>query len=251
VPSTIDKAICVRYWEWSETSQTVVLFTRQAGILRGLAKGSRREKGKFSGGFDVLTAGEVGYIAKRESDLATLTEWDVCETFPGLHDRLEANRAGWYVADMLNRMLPVQDPHEALFDMTLELLRALQRGEPPPPWLLKFQWTLLEETGWKPELVDPDPGAATIAFDPAGGQLIRDDGHPEHWRIRRGTLQAIESMSRGQAPVGDDEHLRRANRLLAAHLRNVLGEEPSTMKQVFGALPAGGSGSRPLKSRRR
>jgi len=36
------------------------------------------------------------------------------------------------------------------------------------------------------------------------------------------------------------ESIQRANKLLAAHLRNVLGEEPATMTWTFGRLPVGG-----------
>ena len=66
-----DTAICLRCWDFSETSQTVSLLTREPGIIRGLAKGSRRDKGCFSGGFDpvhighvrmILAAGEYGEV---------------------------------------------------------------------------------------------------------------------------------------------------------------------------------------------
>ena len=235
--ATIDQALCIRHWDWSETSQTVVLFTKSNGILRGLAKGAKRDKGKFSGGFDVLSQGEIGFLLKRDSELATLTEWDVRETFPALRDNLRANKAGWYAADMLNRMLPALDPHPGLYEMTLNLLRALQLGSAPTLCLLRFQWSLLEETGWRPELTDPDPGAATLAFDPVAGKFTVDSGDPNCWRIRRGTILALESLACNMDPSSDEESLVRANRLLAAHLRNVLAEEPMTMAAVFGALP--------------
>jgi recombinational DNA repair protein (RecF pathway) len=45
VPPIIDQAIVVRLWDFSETSQTVSLFLREHGMLRGLAKGSRRAAG--------------------------------------------------------------------------------------------------------------------------------------------------------------------------------------------------------------
>lgn len=215
------------------------MFTKANGIVRGLAKGARRDKGKFSGGFDVLSRGEIGFISKRESELATLTEWDVRETFPKLRDSLQANRSGWYVADMLGRMLPTADPHPALYATTVLHLRALQNGEAHNLSLLRFQWSLLEETGWRPELTDPDPQANTLAFDPVEGRFTTDSGIPNHWRIRRGTLVALESLALHKEPSTDDEGLHRANRLLASHLRNVLGEEPATMAAVFGTLPTG------------
>ena len=235
----IDDALCIRHWEWSETSQTTVLFSKQNGIVRGLAKGAKRDKGKFSGGFDVLSRGDIGFILKRESELATLTEWDVRETFPKHRDNLQANRSGWYVADMIGRMLPTADPHPGLYTTTLEHLRALQNGEAHNLSLLRFQWSLLEETGWRPELNDPDPQAKTLAFDPIEGRFTTDSGIPTHWRIRRGTMLVLESLASHKEPSTDDDGLNRANRLLASHLRNVLGEEPMTMAAVFGTLPTG------------
>jgi hypothetical protein len=59
VPNLIDEALCIRQWDWSETSQTVSLFCRTHGIVRGLAKGARRERSSFSGGIDLLARGEI------------------------------------------------------------------------------------------------------------------------------------------------------------------------------------------------
>lgn len=241
MPAQHDQALCIRQWDFSETSQTVSLFGRATGCFRGLAKGSRRERGSFSGGIDVLTRGEVGVILKRDRELATLTEWDTQETFPRLRENLTANRAAWYAADMLGRLLPPLDPHPELFDAAVQLLRALGAGEPMEHGMLRFQWSLLVETGWQPDLAQPEQGAGTVAFDPMEGRMVPDTGVEGHWRVRRGTWQALRMASEGAVGEGDPESLQRANKLLAAHLRNVLGEEPATMKWTFGTLPAGGS----------
>ncbi|MCH7601829.1 MAG: recombination protein O N-terminal domain-containing protein, partial [Planctomycetes bacterium] len=42
MPKIAYYAICIRRWDFSETSQTVSLFTSEAGIIRGLAKGAKR-----------------------------------------------------------------------------------------------------------------------------------------------------------------------------------------------------------------
>ena len=240
MPAQHDQAICIRHWDYSETSQTVGLFGRTLGCFRGLAKGARRERGSFSGGLDLLTRGEIGVILKRDGELATLTEWDVQETFPRLRDDLTANRAGWYAADLLGRILPPLDPHPTLFDHTLLLLRSLGSGQGVDRSMLQFQWSLLEESGWQPDLTDPDPEARTLAFDPVEGTLSTDDGREGPWRVRRATLVALQAAC-GMAAWNDDtESIQRANKLLAAHLRNVLGEEPATMTWTFGRLPVGG-----------
>lgn len=238
MPTQHDQAICIRHWDWSETSQTVGLFGRGFGCFRGLAKGARRERGRFSGGIDLLTRGEVGAILKRDGELATLTEWDAQEIFPTLREDLHSNRAGWYVADILGRMLPLLDPHPDLFDRTMVLLRSLGSGEGVGTPMLRFQWSLLEETGWQPDLTPPSAGEAEVAFDPMEGRLVCDGEREGPWRVRRATLQELRGAAAGDPPSDDNESIRRANRLLAAHLRNVLGEEPATMSWLFGRLPS-------------
>jgi len=79
VPTLTDDAIALRHWEYSETSQTVALFTRTHGLLRAMAKGAKREKSNFSGGIETLTRGRAVAIVKQTTDLATLTAWDLLE----------------------------------------------------------------------------------------------------------------------------------------------------------------------------
>ena len=45
---------------------------RRHGMLRGLAKGARRERGSFSGGIALLARGEVVAVTKPDRELQTL-----------------------------------------------------------------------------------------------------------------------------------------------------------------------------------
>ena len=42
MPTITDNAICIRRWDYSETSQTVSLLLRNHGVIRGLVKGAKR-----------------------------------------------------------------------------------------------------------------------------------------------------------------------------------------------------------------
>ena len=125
VASIIDQAVCIRQWDWSETSQTVSLLCREQGLVRGIAKGSKREKSKFSGGFEVLTRGELQSIMKPTADLATFTAWDLQETFPAVRRSLQSYYSGMYLADLVRHALTERNPHPALFDSLVEALRLL------------------------------------------------------------------------------------------------------------------------------
>lgn len=235
-----DQGVCIRHWDFSETSQTVGLFGRATGIVRGLAKGARRERGAFGGGIDLLSRGEFGAILKRGKELATLTEWDLLELYPRLRTDLAANRVAYYMADVVGRMLEPEDPHPALYDRMVESLRALgatrARDEPAPDGgqaLLSFQWTLLGETGYRPSF-EGWSGEVAV-FSPAAGRVVRP-GEPVDgpaWKVRASTVACLEHVDSG-GEVPDAASAERANRLLASYLRHILGTEPPTMQALFG-----------------
>ncbi|MBT7657039.1 MAG: DNA repair protein RecO, partial [Phycisphaerae bacterium] len=110
-----DTAICMRCWDYSETSQTVSLLTKEYGIIRGIAKGSKRNNGSFSGGFDPLTRGHIVARIKASSDLATLTEWQLEHVWWSTRNSLQVNKASIYMADLVGRLINDQDPHTNVF----------------------------------------------------------------------------------------------------------------------------------------
>jgi len=247
-----DEAVCVRRWEWSETSQTVLLFGREAGLIRGLAKGARRERSSFSGGFEPLTRGRLHAILKRDTSLATLTSWDLEETFPAIRSVLSAFHAGMYLAWLVAAAFREHDPHPRVYDLLVETLRGLRRPLQSGALLLRFQWAVIVEIGYKPELeIDVLTGAAVgsgrvLGFDPARGGVVDLEeakragalAAGSWWRVRRGTIEALRVLgTEDGAPVDDDEVLARANRLLCAYLAAVLGTDPPSADAVFGGGP--------------
>lgn len=245
MPTLTDQALCLRRWDFSETSQTVSLFTREHGVLRGLAKGAKRVGGSFSGGFDVVTRGQIVAIVKPSRELATLTEWHLSELFTAVRRRLDANRSGLYMVDLLHHMLTDEDPHPRLFDAAVDALRRLEQPGDEQAAMLALQWSVLHETGYRPELDrDVESGAAlpgeaeTLAFNPSAGGTVHDTGTPDRWRVRRETIELLRRHATGQLePLDHADHaepIRRANRLLAAYLRELMGREPTSMRWAFG-----------------
>lgn len=246
MPRLADQALCIRHWDWSETSQTVSLFGRGLGLVRGLAKGARRERGRFGGGFELLTLGEIQALGKADGALLTLTEWTLLESFPRIRTELWANRAAFYLADLLQRMMPPHDPHPETFDASVDALRRLGRGEDPVEVAARFEWAILEGAGYAPRLEIP-PGAERLEFDSAQGCIVEagaaaDAGPPGagRWRVRRDTIECLASIADGTGAHSSEttpERFARAARLLAVHLRAILGEEPLSMRQLFPGLP--------------
>lgn len=242
MPTITDIAICVRHWDFSETSQTVCLFGRDHGMIRGLAKGSKRAKGRFSGGIDLLTRGQIVAIVKPTRDLATFTEWDLLEVYWPLRRRLDAHRTGLLFGDLIHRMVTDHDPHPPLFDAFAHALAQLADPESVDEATMRFLWVLLRETGYQPqvhhdtETGDPLPAPArTVAFSPRAGGVVADTGQADRWRVRGETIQLLRALEAGEtdAPPASGQAIARATRLLAAYIRDILGEEPPTMRWLF------------------
>jgi DNA repair protein RecO (recombination protein O) len=240
MPTITDTAICIRRWDFSETSQTVSLFTRDHGVVRGIAKGAKRAKGQFSGGIDLLTRGEVIAIFKPGSDLATITAWNLTQSYGSVRTSLAANRAGLYMVDLVHHVVLDHDAHAALFDGLARALEALERAEAADIALLRFQWLLLSEAGYHPildrdaETGQPLPeGANSLGFSVKAGGVVCDTGAADRWRARRETIDLLRAVAARAPTPAAPAVVERANRLLAAYIREVLGEEPASMRWAF------------------
>ena len=243
MPTITDNAICIRHWDFSETSQTVSLFTREHGVIRGLAKGAKREKSNFSGGIDVLTRGQIVAIVKPGRDLATLTQWTLLEVYRAVRTNLQANRAGLYMAELVHQMVREADPHPILFDAFADCLAALEQPSRIDWSLLQFQWAVLRESGYEPQLQkdastgQPLDDSTTLAFSPRAGGVVADTGQGDRWRVRRETVQLLQSVAAETTdlPANLDraDIISRANRLLASYIREILGSQPPAMRWAF------------------
>lgn len=261
MPRVIDQAICLRETEWSETSQLVTLITRSHGKVRGVAKGSRRTSpgsvARYSGGIDALTGGELVYTLKRGADLATITEWDLQQPWPGVRRNYRAMCWGLYAAEAAGAMVAEQDEHAEVYEAMGRLLDTLGGGERSDGpgeramavAMLVFQWSLLKACGYEPELHQDALGGGelgdseTYCFDPRGGGLTQRSAPVSNgggwleeagpWRVRRETvavLRAVEAGDGAAVSAADAATLERANRLLCVYSRSVLDRELPTLK---------------------
>ena len=260
MPTIQDHAVCVRHWDWSETSQTVSLMTREHGLIRCLAKGSKREKSAFSGGLEIATMGHMVAIVKPSTDLAILTAWDLTEPMYAIRQRLMIYHAAMFLIDLIPRMIQDHDPHPEVFDALVQSL--LRFGNPSDSiseadiyaqtaWYL---WTLLDSIGSRPEvMVDVNSGdaldedATVYGFHPNLGGLTLDPKSMAHdsvsevlsdtWRVRRSTVHLLRNLRDGEGAEdlanAPSNQLLRLCRLLAAYCRTIIGTEIPSSVWIF------------------
>lgn len=236
-----DIAIVIRRLDYSETSQVLVVFARETGQQRLIAKGVKRgTKSKAATGIDLLELGHVVYSRRPESEaqLGTLTEWRQEDVHPAIRRNLAAWYAAQYAADRTAQATQEGDPHVALFD-ALQHLLASEAWSRPLAALVWYLGVLLREVGLAPQFEQCVGCGAERASVPClyfsarqGGLLCRDcePAFVEKRRVEPATIDAAIRVSEweelGEALRGDppDGVLPGVFELMDYHLTEVLSK---------------------------
>lgn len=130
-------------YPYKETSLIVDVFTRDHGRIALVAKGAKRPHSKLRGVLQTFQPLSVGWSGKAEVRTLTSAEW-VGGLLP-----LEKSAllCGFYLNELLVKLLARDDPHPALFDHYVSALNQLAHDEPAAIVLRKFERALLKESG--------------------------------------------------------------------------------------------------------
>ena len=231
----VDIAICLRQWDFSETSQTAALFCRRLGVVRVLGKGTKRADPRFSGGLEIGTLGEAVIVPKASSGLATLAGWDLQETYRTSRSDLQGYYAVMFALESTINLLAEGEPHPSSFDALVDLLGNLAPGN----WqnqIVQFLWRLLSDAGFRPSI--DEELVAPIVFIPSQGKLTNDTQQSQsasRWMVLDSTAQALAAL--GQSNLADalaTDDAERVGRFLAWYVRELIERELSTLRPLFG-----------------
>ena len=250
-----DRCVCLRKVAYSETSQILLVFARNHGLVRVIAKGAHRTTkagaSKFGGGIDLLDLADGVFTHDPERELSTLTEWSLKEGHLELRSNLRGMYLAQYAAELVGLLIEEHDPHPDLFDRLEHTVKELATGRAEETFLA-FELDLLRETGYLAELVrcvacgrEAAASDATF-FSPArGGVVCRNCEAVVHDRIHidlrlvrlvqgimklprtNGTAQRLPRLTRHQTDP--------LNRLFADHVEHTLGRRLRLPRYVLGS----------------
>ena len=219
---------------YSETSLVVDVFTREHGRVPLLARGARRPRSAMRGLLMSFQPLELGWFGGGEVKTLARAEW--LGGMPLLGGRCLL--LGYYLNELLLKMLPREDAHAALFDAYAAALYALAAGGADAPELRRFEKTLLKELGYGLTLdVDVDSGLPVApeqeyAFLIERGPVARvgagDPASGEAPRLRGKTL--LDMAADDYADPRTRLESRQLMRTLIAHH---LGGKPLQSRRVF------------------
>lgn len=158
-------------YPYKETSLIIDVFSREYGRVALVAKGAKRPHSKLRGVLQTFQPLSFNWTGKSEVKTLTEAEW-VGGLLP-----LEKSAllCGFYLNELLVKLIAREDPHPVLFDHYVATLNRLAHGEPAPIVLRQFERALLKETGvagdWTVTAKDGAPldPACTYVVDPQQG----------------------------------------------------------------------------------
>lgn len=168
-----DACYVLHTYPYKETSLIVEMLSRQCGRIALVARGARRPRSTLRGQLLAFQALRATYAPGTEIGTLVALEW------AGGIGRLSGTRlmSGFYLNELLLRLLPREDAHEALFDHYAVSLKRLAAGDPPSAVLRAFERRMLAELGYAPLLErEAETGAAVepereYRYDPDHGPV--------------------------------------------------------------------------------
>jgi DNA repair protein RecO (recombination protein O) len=122
----------------------MVCLTRQAGVVRMVARGARRLKSRFGAGLEPFTIIALSYYEKEGRELGSLRQVEIIRSFFNLAGSGEAVAALAYMSELVVEFAPPQEPNEKLFRMVRAVVEALAASPEDLQALVRYFeiWTL-------------------------------------------------------------------------------------------------------------
>jgi len=223
-------------YPFKETSVVAEVFTRGHGRVALIARGARRPASALRGLMQPFTPLLLSWFGKAELKTLHAAEWQGGLIAPQGRGLM----CGFYLNELLLRLLARGDPHEALYDAyarTLARLAQEAQGAEFEHILRRFEKSLLGEIGY----------AATFDVDAESGERVQPGAdyvfQPERgaWRVSEAGQEGVRVSGRTLLALAADDFrdsatLVEAKPLMRALINHYLGAKPLYTRQLLRAL---------------
>ncbi len=170
-------AFALKTYPYAENHKVAVFFTRQAGIVRGVAHGARGLKSKFGAGLEPFSEVRLKYREKEGRELVQVTDCELVASRFDLGCDPEVAALFGYWGELLIEFFPAHQANDHAYRLVAAVLAAVDAGLDRDTLLRYFECWVLRLAGFL-----PDFSACSLCgrgFDRAESPGITRDGAPE------------------------------------------------------------------------
>jgi DNA repair protein RecO (recombination protein O) len=145
------EAVVLRHNDMGEADRLLVLYSREQGKVRAIAKGVRKITSRKAGHLEPFTHVKLQVSSGR--DLMIITQADTIEAFAPIREDLTLTGYAAYVIELLDRFIPDEEiAVPGLFRLLVETLARLAAGPDPQLAVRYYEMRLLDFLGFRPQL---------------------------------------------------------------------------------------------------
>lgn len=133
-----------------EADRILTLFSRDAGILRAVAKGARRIHSRKAGHLEPFT--RVNLLLARSHELWIVTQAFAVDLYLPIHEDLLLTSEAAYVLELVDRFSYEDGANRNLYTLLVDTLERLSKGDPIFTAVHYFELHLLDAVGFRPQL---------------------------------------------------------------------------------------------------
>lgn len=222
----------LRTQPYRDTSLLVEIWTYEHGRVGLIARGTRGAKSRTRALLQPFQPLLLSW--NEQGDLGTLTGVEAdgyAAALPG-----EAIFSGWYLNELLIRLLTRHDPHPALYAEYVTALARLPSAVEPA--LRVFEKHLLTELGYGLQLPDELDAAQAYHYDIEHGPMPVPDDEPGSFVGASLIALRDERFDGADAGIDARHALHDARRLLRQTLKPLLGDRELEASRLLRALRA-------------
>jgi len=239
MPLEQTEAIVLRTQPLADQDKLVTLFSRERGLIRGVAKGARKFGCRFGSSLEPLSIVRVFYYEKERRDLVTISNCDLIESFFEIQKTPETAFTLAYFAELIEEFFPARSGEEKVFRLLRSVLQAL-KAEGERDYLARyFEAWFLQINGLLPDFSrcrkcrrPVEDGRLTARMD---GVLCASCGPDEGLMETQGEIVRFIDWARRNSPGSgggqpfSEAELRTIGRTLQAIIIYHLEKEPKAL----------------------
>ncbi len=145
------EAVVLRHADWGEADRLLVLFTRELGKLRAVAKGARKMRSRKAGHIEPFS--RTVLLLSQGRDVWIVTQAEMQEAYEPLRESLLRTAYASYVVELLDRFTYEEGQNSGLYQLLADTLNRVSTEEDPFLAVRYFEVRLLDLLGFRPNLV--------------------------------------------------------------------------------------------------
>ena len=152
--SFVTDVINLKAYNFSEADKIMVMYSRDKGLIRAVAKGVKKPKSKLGARMDLLVANTL--MLNKGKNLDVISQADSLNTFSKTRKDIDKIFYSLYVSEVVHNFGVEGDPYSAeIFDLLYKVLDMIAKSEDKVQVLLnvlKFQLKIMSLSGFSVEL---------------------------------------------------------------------------------------------------